>query len=95
MSVTVRRNFGSLRNLTLLVRDDWEAIGRLARERILMRTAQGRDVNEQAFAPFSDSYAKQREREGLSVAQPTLELSGEMLRSIQVEAFGDRVELHF
>lgn len=95
MGVTVRRNFGSLRNLKLLVRDDWEAIGRLARERILARTTQGRDVNDQPFAPFSEGYAKRRADEGLSVAQPTLELSGEMLRAIKVEAHDDRVELFF
>lgn len=95
MPVTLRRNFAPLAETRLLTREDWAAIGRLARERIIRRTLQGQDVNGEAFTPYSEGYTKARQAEALAVAQVTLQLSGEMLRNIQVVAHDDRVEVTY
>jgi hypothetical protein len=95
MGVVFRRNFPPLGETALLTREDWAAVGRLARERIIRRTVQGLDVDGNAFAPYSEGYAKQREKANVASARVTLQLSGEMLRSIEVLADDDGVELTF
>lgn len=94
MSVTVRRNFAPLTLTVLMTTEDWARVGELARTRILQRTLQGQDADGQPFAPYSEGYAKRRAVEGLSPAV-TLEVSGEMLRGIQIVPYPDRVELTF
>lgn len=101
MGVTVRRNFAPLTEAVRWTQEDWAAVGRLARERILARTLQGRDVDGQPFAPYSPGYLLQKDRAtggGFDVggsARVNLTLSGEMLRGIQIVAHADRVELTF
>ncbi len=95
MGVTVTRNFPPLADLPLITQPDWQAAGQLLRERIVRRTIAGLDVQGQAFAPYSPRYAKQRQQAGMDTATVTLQVSGEMLRGIQVIASADRVELTF
>lgn len=93
MSVTVRRNF-SLKAIKLTTKADMEAIGRLARERIIRRTVMGMLPGGEAMAPYSPGYAKARAEAGLS-PNVTLQVSGEMLRAIQVIADEKKVTLTF
>jgi hypothetical protein len=95
MPITVARNFGPLTDAIRTTKADWYEIGLLARERILQRTRAGRDVKGQAFAPYSEDYAAARRKEGIGRSGVKLELSGEMLRSIQIDAEDDRVTLSF
>lgn len=95
MPVTIRRSFKPLTQLQLVTREDWSAIGRLARERIIRRTLQGTDAQGRAFAPYSPGYAKRKAEELGSASPVNLQVSGEMLRSIVVEAFDDHVTLTF
>jgi hypothetical protein len=92
LGVTVVRNFPPLDELTLIGRDDWAKIGRLARERIIRRTLAGRDEDDSAFAPYSAGYAAQKAKAGASGAV-NLQLSGAMLEAIQVEPDDDGVTL--
>lgn len=94
MGVTIRRNFAPLSAIRLLKREDWRQAGLLARELIIRHTTAGRDEDGQAFAPFSQAYREQRQRQRLAVV-PTLQLSGQMLQSITVEPEDDRVTLRF
>lgn len=84
MGVSVTRNFPPLDQITLVSRADWGRVGRLARERIIRRTLQGRDEDEASFAPYSAAYAKQKAKLGKSDLV-NLQLSGAMLNAIQVE----------
>lgn len=93
MGVTVKRNF-SLKAVKLTTKADMEALGRLARERIIRRTVMGALPGGERMAPYSEGYRKQRAKEGLSQS-PTLTLSGEMLRSIQIIAEEKKVTLTF
>lgn len=101
MGVTVTRNFAPLADVLQATQEDWAALGRLARERIVRRTLEGRDVDGHPFAPYSPGYLLQKERAtggaigvgGYSTVN--LQLSGEMLRGIQIVAHADRVELTF
>jgi hypothetical protein len=95
--VTIRRNFGPLTDIVRqsITKADWEAAGRLARERIIRRTVMGIAPGGSAFAPYSPGYAKAK-AEALGSASPVnLQVSGEMLRGITVQAFDNRVELSF
>ena len=94
MTITVKRNFGPLTAGSFLTFDDWSRIGELARNRIVRPTLQGLDSEGKPFTPLSDGYAKQLAKEGLSTVA-RLELSGQMLQSIQVVAHADYVELTF
>lgn len=90
MGVTIKRSFAPLTQQKLVTRADYEALGRLARERIIRRTVMGMGPDNEAFEPYSAAYAKQK---GSSAVN--LQVSGEMLRSIQVIAEDDRVTLTF
>ena len=94
VSVTVEKNFGALADVKLLAREDWAAVGRLARERIVRHTTAGNDEDGKSFAPYSKGYAKQRAKEGLST-RVSLQLSGGMLQSITVEPDDTGVTLGF
>jgi hypothetical protein len=93
MGVTVRKNF-ELRTLKLTTVADMEAIGRLARERIIRRAVMGLLPGGGSMAPYSPGYAAQKAKE-LGSAAVNLTVSGEMLRSIQVIAEPKKVTLTF
>ena len=95
MGVLVRNRVGNLRGVVQTTTADMKDLGLLARERILLRTRQGKDADGAKFAPYSPAYAEQRSKEGLSRANVTLELSGQMLNSIQVIAGPNKVRLTF
>lgn len=84
MAVSVTRNFGPLDEIVLVTKEQWGRTGRLARERIIRRTLQGRDEDDNAFAPYSAGYAEQKSKAGAS-STVNLQLSGAMLEAIQVE----------
>ncbi|MBI5885370.1 MAG: phage virion morphogenesis protein [Deltaproteobacteria bacterium] len=65
------------------------------KERILERTALGRDVDGEAFAPYSPRYAKRRARAGKDAKLVTLRSSGAMLDSITTQARQTEVSLGF
>jgi len=92
--VSVQKNFGRLRDQKLLTKDDWAAIGRLAREQILQHTAAGRDETGAAFAPYSDGYQKAKSKAGAST-RVNLTLSGAMLGAITVTPDDKGVTLGF
>lgn len=50
---------------------------------ISTRTAQGRDVNDQPFIPYSKLYAAEREAKGRKSSPVDLTFTGTMLRSMQ------------
>lgn len=95
MPITVARNFGPLTDAIRTTKEDWYEVGVRARELILQRTRAGKDVNRRAFRPYSKGYATQRGNAGLSRVLVGLELSGQMLESIQVDAESNRVTLSF
>lgn len=95
MGVIVRMNVGNLVSAAQLTKDDFQQIGLLIRENILQRTRQGVDAENRKFAPYSASYAKQRAKEGLARNTVKMELSGEMLRAIKIEAEADKVTVTF
>jgi hypothetical protein len=94
MAVTVTRTFGPLTNLTLLRRDDWDRVGRLAREAIVLRTRQGKDRDERQMTPYSPGYAALKAKE-LGSARVNLTVSGEMLNNIAIQADDKGVTLAF
>jgi hypothetical protein len=94
--VTVSRNFGPLVPVVqnLLTKPDWERVGRMAREKIVLRTRQGRDYNGTPFQRYSAGYAKAKAAE-VGAGPVNLQLSGEMLNAITVEADNNSVTLAF
>ena len=64
--------------------------------RIKLRTAEGEDVNEKAFEPYSKAWADVREKKGLQIDVVDLFFEGKMLASMdyQVTDFGE-VEIYF
>jgi hypothetical protein len=60
------------------------------KQRIKERTAQGVDVNGQAFAPYSNRYAKIRAKRGLRVSPPDLRSSGGLLDSMETEVLNEK-----
>lgn len=92
MGVSVTRNFSSLNDLALVTKADWGIVGRLARERLIARTLQGKDENNTPFAPYSAGYAAQRAAFGAST-RPNLQVSGQMLQAITVEPDDNGVTL--
>ncbi len=93
MGIQVRRKF-SLKAIALTTQADMEAIGRLARERIIRRTVMGLLPGGGPMAPYSPGYAKQKAAE-LGSSAVNLTVSGEMLRSIQIIAEPKKVTLTF
>jgi hypothetical protein len=94
VGVEITRNFGPLTDLASLSRDEWGRVGRLARERIIRRTAQGKDIHDQPFRAYSPGYAEQKQKAGAS-GRVDLQVSGEMLRNISVEPDTDGVTVDF
>jgi hypothetical protein len=94
MGVSVTRNFGPLTETVFLSRDDWGKVGRLARERIVLRTRRGQDREGQPFKPYSPGYAKAKGKE-LGAGQVNLTVSGDMLNAITVEPDDKGVTLSF
>jgi hypothetical protein len=94
VGVSVTRNFGPLTDVQVLTKSDWERVGRLARERIVLRTRQGRDRDDAPFKPYSASYAAAKAKE-LGAGPVNLTLSGEMLNAITIEADDKGVTLAF
>ena len=94
MGVSVTRNFGPLTDLQLFTREDWGRVGRMVRERIVLRTRQGLDRNEQPFAPYAPSYAVAKAKE-LGAGPVNLTVSGELLNNIAVEPDDMGVTLTF
>jgi hypothetical protein len=92
--VSVSRNFKPLSSLKLLTRQDWAAVGRLAREQILKHTAAGRDEHGRPFRPYSPSYAAQKRQAGAS-GRVDLMVSGQMLGAITVTPDDKGVTLAF
>ena len=95
MGVTVRRNFAPLTSIALFTVEDWRQIGLLARDRIVRRTGQGISVDGSPFAPYSEGYAKTRRANAMDSAKVTLQVSGAMLREIQVIPSEKGVELTY
>lgn len=83
MSVTVRRNFKSLADLSLVTVQDMRELGLLARERIIRRTLAGIDADNAAFAPYSKQYAELKQRV-LGTSKVNLQVSGNMLNHMQI-----------
>lgn len=84
MGVAVTRNFTALTNLAATTPEDMREIGLLARERIVTRTLRGQDAHNQAFAPYSPEYAKQK-----GSAFVDLTVSGNMLNHLQIMEVDD------
>lgn len=95
MGVSVTRNFGPLTDLRLLGRDDWDRVGRLARERLVLRTRQGRDREDNLFSPYTPAYAEQKAKALGTGHRVDLTVSGDMLNAISVEADEQGVTLAF
>lgn len=93
--ITVRRNFVPLTQTQLVTREDMVAVGQYVRQRILERTARGVDASGQAFAAYSDGYAKAKQDALGSAGAVDLMVSGEMLRAITYEAREKSVSLYF
>lgn len=51
--------------------------------RLIARTQQGRDVDNQPFAPYSAGYAETRRAAGRRPSPPDLTFTGQMLNAIQ------------
>ena len=64
----------------VLTSDLASAAGRFALDRILERTLSGKDVNDMAFAPYSNEYARKKG------GRVDLYDSGDMLRSLKYQA---------
>lgn len=84
MGVTVRRTGPRLDEINLTNREVMREIGLLARERIIRRTAAGQDSRGAAFQPYSAAYSARKSKEGLGGGNVTLQVSGGMLRNIQI-----------
>jgi len=64
-------------------------IGLMVRERILRRTAEGRDESDAPFAAYSPKYAQLKAKE-LGDTGVNLQVSGAMLGAITITAVTDR-----
>ena len=62
--------------------------------RIVQRTQSGKDVNDQAFAPYSKAYAKVRQKKGRKTSPVDLLFTGKMLAAIQtrIRRFAQGIE---
>lgn len=100
MGVQIRRSFAPLTAGPWFAVEDWRAVGQLARDRILARTLRGVDVDGQAFTPYSPGYLLAKDRavgafDAGGYGRVNLQVSGEMLRGIQVVPTARSVELTF
>lgn len=83
MAVTLSRNFGPLADLELSNSALMREVGLLARERIYQRTVAGRDQDDNAFKPYTPSYAALKGRE-LGTTGVNLQVSGAMLNAMVI-----------
>lgn len=83
--VEVTRSFGSLEDLQVVTAEDMREIGLLAREQILRRTLRGTDVHGAAFQPYSEGYAKAKDK-ALGTTAVNLQVSGGMLNDLTIVA---------
>src|SRR5579884_766277 len=70
-------------------------VGDAATAVIVLRTKQGLDADHKAFAPYSDSYKKTRERLSRSTTTVDLAVTGHMQQAITTEPGADSVTLGF
>ena len=56
-----------------------------AKEMILQRTSEGRDVEGRPFRPYSKGHARARKKKGLGTSRVDLRFSGKMLGGIDTE----------
>jgi len=66
-----------------------ERIGSLAEFLIKQRTAQGKDVRDQLFKPYSEKYKLFRQEKGRDTGTPNLFFSGQMLGAMTHKVEGD------
>ena len=94
MKLTVRRTGGKLSDHQILTTEDMREIGLLARERILRRTAAGKDATGASFRPYSEIYAARKAKELWASGSVDLTVSGDMLGSLVITDVSPiRVEL--
>lgn len=94
-SVTVTVTGRRLSDVEFSSEDLMREVGLLVRERILRRTASGRDANELPFAPYSAAYALRKAKE-VGPGSVNLMLSNGMLGAITItEVTKNRVTLGF
>jgi hypothetical protein len=77
-TVTLSRDW-SLEDVQLVTADDMREIGLLQRETMVTRTMGGRDLNGNAFQPYSAAYAAAK---GSTFVN--LQVSGNMLNHLQI-----------
>ena len=70
-------------------------IGSFELNKIKTRTLQGKDANGNDFDPYTDQYAKYREKAGYSTEPVDLFLTGSMSASMTFDTSGNQVELYF
>jgi hypothetical protein len=83
--ITVRRSIPDLAKFadTMVDRATMREIGLMARERIIRRTAQGKDERGQPFQAYSQGYRERKGRE-LGVGNVNLQVSGAMLNALTI-----------
>jgi hypothetical protein len=83
--ITVRRTIPDLGRIAELMVDraTMREIGLMARERIIRRTAQGKDERGQPFQAYSQGYRERKGRE-LGVGNVNLQVSGAMLNALTI-----------
>jgi hypothetical protein len=62
---------------------------------IKLRTAEGKDVNDKAFEPYSKGYAMFRSKAGYPTSKVDLFFSGSMMASMDYKATSDTATLFF
>lgn len=81
MPVTIELHGERFSEIPLSTVDLMREIGLLARERILLRVAEGLDVQGAPFAPYSPGYALAKAN-ALGAGPVNLQVSGRMLEAI-------------
>jgi hypothetical protein len=89
--ITVRRSIPDLAKFadTMVDRATMREIGLMARERIIRRTAQGKDERGQPFQAYSVGYRERKAKE-LGVGTVNLQVSGAMLNALTIVDVTDR-----
>jgi hypothetical protein len=91
VGITVRRTIPDLARFadTVVDRSLMREIGLLARERIIRRTAAGKDERGQPFRPYSAGYRERKAKE-LGGGTVNLQVSGAMLNALTIVEVTDR-----
>jgi hypothetical protein len=89
--ITVRRTFPDLGTLaeSMVDRATMREIGLMARERIIRRTASGKDEAGQPFQAYSEKYRERKAKE-LGAGTVNLHVSGGMLGALTIVDVTDR-----